>query len=367
MVDARCARHLVGGLVPWSGTLPDLDAGATGPEVGAGADAGDAIACGYPSTSRVDDSGKTYWWYAFDWRQDNLADICASYGAGAKMVVELSRGSTPSPITGLPVCTGEEVMGAGGRSCAVGARLETDCMAGSLLFEADAESGGEYSAYYFHIESPQFPDPPRRLLEPDATCRRSLHPRFVPMGPAGSPDIGADTGGSFADLYDPSRNGQPCQTNSDCPFYSQECVIDATVTDCQAGPSDDASSSLHRTAWPIRLDATVCTSLAVCAAIFRDLPRATSIRRVRLFPSIPKTAPAATPACRARIEGQPASIWGSARSMNARRPTTARAKARIHLGASGAKVSSMARRMGEVKKLRGAHPKVAWKTRWHCE
>jgi hypothetical protein len=251
VVDARCARHLVGGLVPWSGTLPDLDAGVTGPD--AGADAGDAIACGYPSTSRVDSSGKTYWWYTFDWRQDNLADICASYGAGAKMVVELSRGSTPFPITGLPVCTGEEIMGAGGRSCAVGARLEADCMAGQLLFEADAESGSEYSGYYFHIESPQFPDPPRRLLEADATCRRSLHPRFVPMAPAGSPDVGADTGGSFADLYDPSRSGQPCQTNADCPFYSQECVIDAAVTDCLAGPIGRCIPymSSNCVAWPI--------------------------------------------------------------------------------------------------------------------
>lgn len=233
-VAPECARHLVGGLVPWSGVLPSLDGGVPGPEVGR--DAGDATPCPYPNTSREDGSGKTYWWFQFDWRQDNLGDICASYGPGAKMVVELSRGSTPAPVTGLPVCTGEEVMGAGGRSCAAGARLETDCMAGQMLFEADAEIGSEYAPYYFHIESPQIPDPPRRLLEPDATCSRTLHPRFLPMVPAGSPDVGADSGGLFADLYDPSRHGQPCQTNTDCPSYGQECVIDAAVTDCQVGP-----------------------------------------------------------------------------------------------------------------------------------
>ena len=234
VVDPRCPRQLVGGMIPWSGMVPVADGGVAGPEVGA--DAGDPTCSSYPSTSRVDSSGKAYWWFNFNWRQPNLADICASYGAGAKMVVELWWGSTPSPVTGLPTCTGFELMGAGGRSCAAGARLETDCTAGQMLFEADAETGSEYDAYFFHIESPQFPDPPRRLIEPDATCPRYLHPRFMPMAPAGSPDVGEDTGGDFADVYDPSRYGQPCQTNADCPLFGQECVIGAPVSDCLAGP-----------------------------------------------------------------------------------------------------------------------------------
>jgi hypothetical protein len=56
------------------------------------------------------------------------------------------------------------------------------------------------------------------------------------MAPAESPDVGVDTGGNFANYYDPSMNGQPCQTNADCPLFGEECLIDAAVTDCQAGP-----------------------------------------------------------------------------------------------------------------------------------
>ena len=225
-VASQCERLLLGGVSAWTG---QLDGGLPGPEAGAAYDAGDGGACGYPGTSRIDTNGKTLWWYSFDWRQDDLADICSSYGDGAKMVVEFRDWAAFPPST-LPACTEYQLMGVGDDPCAFGYRLETDCMAGQVLFEASTYSG------YFHIESPRFPNPPRRLLGAERTCQRSLHPFFMPMAPAGSPNVGVATLTPSTTGYDPSGYGQPCQLNSDCPSGFQHCFIDAVVTDCLSGP-----------------------------------------------------------------------------------------------------------------------------------
>jgi hypothetical protein len=226
-IDPQCERHLSGGLTPWPSPAPD--GGVPPRDAGTAVGAVDAGACPYLATSRVDETGKTLWLFNFDWRQDDLADICGSYGDGAKMVVEL-RAKVPYPASDLPACTMFEVMGAGDRSCAFGPRVEADCMQGQLAFEADQDSG--LGIGLFHIESRQYPDPPRRYLVYDTACPRLLRPRFMPMVPAGNPDVGTEVGKVFALDYDPSEYGQPCQLNSDCPRSYQECFIDAAVTTC---------------------------------------------------------------------------------------------------------------------------------------
>jgi hypothetical protein len=93
--------------------------------------------CPYPDDTRVDNNGNTLWWWRFDWQQADLASLCASHGADAKMVIE-HRMQGPGIASALPACTNSEVMGYGDHACAMAGlvRLEVACTAGYVLFEA---------------------------------------------------------------------------------------------------------------------------------------------------------------------------------------------------------------------------------------
>ena len=231
-----------------------------------------AVSCTmYPDTSRVDGNGKTLYWWRFDWQQDDLASFCASYGTDAKMVIEYALGM-PTTTGNLPTCTNAETMGYGDHVCAMLSmtRLEVDCTLGFVLFE-----GTQYPDWlfvsgpgYYHVESARYPVLARRLMIADKACDRLLHPRFIPMAPAGSPEIGIDTAGSaWIDDYDPSQNGQPCQADSPCPSGST-CLIDAPVSDCQIAPVGHCVPSrggntcqLNQTCWAcLMLFGTTCSA-----------------------------------------------------------------------------------------------------------
>jgi hypothetical protein len=194
----------------------------------------------YAGMPRVDGDGAALYVWRFDWRQDNLASLCASYGDDARMVIEHRLG-TLATTSALPSCTTAEVMGYGDHACAMAGwiRIEVGCTAGCVLFEG----AGSYDSVrwggpgYYHIESAQYPLLPRRLMISDKTDKHALHPRFVPMAPAGSPEVGTDTGiDTFLIMdYDPAENGQPCHSSGDCPS-GKTCFVDAPVGDCQSGP-----------------------------------------------------------------------------------------------------------------------------------
>ena len=200
------------------------------------ADGGTSPCPNYPSGYRVDSDGGLWWWRHFGWKQDDLASVCASYGPGAKMVLETSVGMPP-PVTDLPVCSNAETMGGGSHACAMSGfwRFEADCTAGEMLFEVPWQTA--VSGYY-HIESAQIPDSARRVVTADTTCYREQRPGTGPILPAGAAPAaytsGADPGAfDYSAANEPAGNGQPCRTNSDCPRpSSQRCFIDAPLSAC---------------------------------------------------------------------------------------------------------------------------------------
>ena len=173
-----------------------VDTSDTGPAVDASAplpgDAPvtvDAPECTqYPQEPTVDSTGTTQWMWYFSWQESDLANICASYGVGARMVVELSL-PMYSFIGSGPACSGGEILNGGSRACAVqGAfRFETPCTSGAAQF---AVPGDTMDVGYYHIESQEIPGAPRRLLGQDADCPRALYPSrglgFVPSAPDSS-------------------------------------------------------------------------------------------------------------------------------------------------------------------------------------
>jgi len=221
--------------------LPSTDVALPPPTFDGGVDA-----CpGYPPTWRLDDSGTTLWWSHFSWAQDDLASVCASYGADAKMVLELTRATNP-PAPHLPPCTNSEVMGGGTRACAIADawRIEAPCTAGELLFESSVTALGSIESYY-HVESAQVPDAPRRLVAGDATCVREIRPG---TGPVLSPgDLAAwseraalpdgSVGDAMSLLLEPAANGQACRFDGDCPRpNSQICFVDSMTPTCPDQP-----------------------------------------------------------------------------------------------------------------------------------
>lgn len=229
----------------------------------------------YPTATRVDGDGHTLLWWRFDWQQDDLASVCASHGADAKMVIE-HRMQGPGTTNALPACTNAEVMGHGDHACAMAGlvRLEVDCMAGHVLFEATKDWdivhwGGPG---YYHIESTAYPLLTRRLMMVDPTCGRLLHPRFVPMAPAGSPEVGVDTASTSAHASmlgwnDPYENGQLCRSGTDCRA-GHACFFDEPVSDCQSTPlgrcvpyeSSNTCALSHTCGWCLVLFGTTCTA-----------------------------------------------------------------------------------------------------------
>ena len=210
----------------------------------------DAFVCPNPSESHVDGDGATTWSWHFVWQRDNLANVCASYGTGAKMVLEIEGSVLVGPASTLPTCTNEEVMGIGSRTCVASGmgRLEADCLAGELQFEMTTNQapriGYVYPSGYYHVESQENPNTARKFVQTDTDCSSELIPHSGPI-----PDLAtlllrqltlnAPSGQTDFDAYnEPSANGQPCQFHTDCkgPGPGQQCFIDAQVTDCQAGP-----------------------------------------------------------------------------------------------------------------------------------
>jgi hypothetical protein len=198
----------------------------------------------YPNTWRVDEAGRTLWWSHFNWQQDDLASVCASYGPNAKMVLELV-GATNDLATSLPTCSNAEVLGGGTQVCAVANswRVETECTRGDLLFESPATTLGISTGYY-HIESAQVPDSARRFVSSQSPCVRDGRPGTGPVLSASALAIslrypeGVDAGSyDFNNLTEPAANGQPCRIDSDCPRPSgQICFIDAALTACPTEP-----------------------------------------------------------------------------------------------------------------------------------
>jgi hypothetical protein len=195
----------------------------------------------YPSTWRVDETGKTLWWAHFNWQQDDLASVCASYGPDAKMVLELASASNDL-ATSLPTCNNVDIMGGGTHACAVAKswRVEAECTRGDLLFESPATSLVGFASYY-HIESAQVPDSARRLIDAQSPCVRDARPGTGPVLSASAMAAGPrypdtiDAGFSYEDekLFEPAANGQPCRTDSDCPRpWVQICFIDTALTTC---------------------------------------------------------------------------------------------------------------------------------------
>ena len=138
----------------------------------------------YPSTSRVDSAGVTQWWWHFHWSAENLAAACATYGIGAKMVLEVDVPSQPTVGTSDLNCTTDEVVNGTTRTCTIqGAyRFEADCTAGQMLFELPSQN--TFHGWY-HIEGALVTTTMRSLLGQGVECPRSVFVRSdVPAAPS---------------------------------------------------------------------------------------------------------------------------------------------------------------------------------------
>lgn len=187
------ARSPEDGAKPTDGLVPDS---STQP---ASRESGDGSCSKYPATTRTDSNGTTWYWWYLDWQSasTDLARFCATYGAGASMIVEVAVPQNPSPTTTLPVCTSDEIRNGGSRACAIADsyRFEAPCVAGEMLFELPSENA--FNGYY-HFESAAFPAQPRHLVNQDVHCTRDLYLAalepgaiLVDAGPdsAGPPDV----------------------------------------------------------------------------------------------------------------------------------------------------------------------------------
>ena len=250
--DVHCGHDLYTGgpapapVKPDAGSPSDTGppADATAPLAGDAPASVDAPECTqYPQEPRVDSTGTMVWWWHFGWQQSDLASVCASYGPGAKMVLELG-GEKDAPATSLPACTNSEVMGGGAHACAISRwwRIEADCTAGDLLFELPVQTGSGY----YHVEGAQVPDAARRFVGGDAPCPRDLRPSTGPILAAEALAAGVPISNypesnynvDRLDVREPAANGQPCHTNSDCPRPNdQECFIEAAISDCESAPA----------------------------------------------------------------------------------------------------------------------------------
>jgi len=174
-------------VVGCEGSNGDVDASAVG-----GVSVGGAMGCSkYPTTSRTDSQGTTWWSWYLHWQSagvsvasgvNDLASFCATYGDGALMVAEVMVPRNASPDTSLPACTQAEIMSGGDRACAVAGayRFEAPCGAGELLFELPSESA--FNGFY-HFGSNAVPSPPRHLIMQDVHCPRDLYVVAPTRGP----------------------------------------------------------------------------------------------------------------------------------------------------------------------------------------
>jgi hypothetical protein len=150
---------------------------------------GDAWSCNLPP--RVDAEGVTQWsWRLQWWGNGDLAAACASYGAEAKMVMEVDVPTNPRASSTLPDCTTDEVLSGATRACAIAGayRFEADCAAGELRFELPSEN--TFHGYY-HIEGAAVVETMRHLLGQNVECSRQVFTRTGVSAAPPAPDAGA--------------------------------------------------------------------------------------------------------------------------------------------------------------------------------
>ena len=170
-------------------TLPDVtptpdaapplspDLGVPGPDTKLAPDTtsvspSDAWSCSAPP--RADDAGVPQWSWYFLWpSSEPLASVCASYGAGAKMVLEVDLPTDPHASSSLPDCTTDEVVNGTTRACAIAGayRFEIDCTAGALYFELPSEN--TIHAWY-HMEGALVTKIKRYVVGQGVECARSV-------------------------------------------------------------------------------------------------------------------------------------------------------------------------------------------------
>jgi hypothetical protein len=194
---------------PSDSSVPDADAKPS-PDVPQSTPT-DAWSCNLPS--RVDDAGVTQWSWRLQWwgADGDLADVCASYGAGAKMVMEVGFPQNPHPTSTLPECTTDEVLNGATRACILAGsfRFEADCTAQELVFELPSENTFHG---YFHIEGPAVGKTMRYLLGQNVACSRQVFTR---------------TGVSFAPETDGGVNAQGPVDACDILYPEPGCGVGA--------------------------------------------------------------------------------------------------------------------------------------------
>ena len=191
----------------------------------------------YPSAPRVDSAGVDQWSWYLHWFgvTGDLASTCASYGAGAKMVLEVDVPQDPAASNTLPDCSVDEVLNGASQVCAIAGayRFEADCAAGKVLFEMPSQ----YTFHgYYHIEGPLVSVVYRQLVSQDVHCTRDL---YLPTGLAAAPSVG-DAGAAPADA---TADGSTCPSPGALAYDS--CAISLAET-----PPPSASTTVVATVEP---------------------------------------------------------------------------------------------------------------------
>ena len=200
-------------------------------------DAGPAIdtaGCSlYPLTSREGSTGPAWYWWYFHW--DAIGDLrgfCASYGDGAKMVLEVVDPRNSAPSTALPPCASDEISRGGTRACVVpdSYRFEVDCTAGGLLFELPSDRA--FTGYY-HVESAQVPGAARHAVVQDPNCARDV---YITGGPEqGAIDAGISDGMTIDAGPDRAEAGGDIPTGGSCGSIVTHCAATPCKGDCSMG------------------------------------------------------------------------------------------------------------------------------------
>ena len=192
----------------------------------------------YPSAPRVDSAGVDQWSWYLHWFgvTGDLASTCASYGAGAKMVLEVDVPQDPAASNTLPDCSVDEVLNGASQVCAIAGayRFEADCAAGKVLFEMPSQ----YTFHgYYHIEGPLVSVVYRQLVSQDVHCTRDL---YLPTGLAAAPSVG-DAGAAPADA---TADGSTCPSPGALAYDTPGCGFDAKLV-CHQFGGDTAAIGIY--------------------------------------------------------------------------------------------------------------------------
>ena len=199
----------------------------------------------YPLTSRWGSTGPAWYWWYFHW--DAIGDVrgfCASYGDGAKMVIEVVDPRNPAPSTALPTCASDEILRGGTRACAVpdSYQFEVDCTAGGLLFELPSDRA--FTGYY-HVESAQVPEAARHPILQDLNCVRDVYI-------AGSPEHGSiDAGTSDGPTVDAGGPGSAeaggnIPSGGSCGSIVTHCAATSCEGRCSMGALAETTKPIMR-------------------------------------------------------------------------------------------------------------------------